>query len=75
LGLHEILGLAVREEDPASPAQKKDGEACGRGKRIGDGARARKQAMDRGRAGQMRRKGFEQVPFGRLHLNRAGRSR
>ncbi len=71
---HEVLGLGVGEEDPAIPGQDKDGETGGRGERVRCCSRPGKQGMDRGRALQMRRERFQEVPFPGFHPNRIGRS-
>jgi len=63
LAPHEVLGLGVGEEDPAIPGQDKDSETGGRGERVRRCSRPGKQAMDGGRALQMRREGFQETPF------------
>ncbi len=74
---HEVLALGVGEEDPAIPGQEKNGETgdrdC-RAERVGCCSRAGQEVMDRRRALQMRREGFQEVPFRRLHPHRIGRS-
>jgi hypothetical protein len=35
---HKILGLGIGEEDPATPAQQKDGKTGGRDERVRRGA-------------------------------------
>ena len=75
--LHEVLGLGVGEHDPAIPGQKENGETGGRDRRaerLGCCFRPGQEIMDRCRALQMWREGFQEMPFRRLHPNRIGRS-
>jgi len=74
---HEVLGFGVGEDDPAISGQQKDGETGGRDRRaerVGCCSRAGKEVMDRGRALQMRREGFQELPLLWFQRNRSGRS-
>jgi hypothetical protein len=73
----EILGFGVGEDDPAILGQKENGETGGRDRRaerLGCCSRPREEVMDRHRALQMGREGFQELPFRRFHPNPIGRS-
>ena len=67
---HEVVGFGIGEDDPAIPGQEKNGETGGRDRhaeRVGDCFHSAQEVMDRRRALQMRREGFQELPFRKLH--------
>jgi hypothetical protein len=74
---NEILSFGGGEDDPAILGQKENGETGGRDRRaerLCCCSRPGEEVMDRHRALQMRREGFQEMPFRRFHPNRIGRS-
>ncbi len=73
----EIFGFGIGEDDPAIPGQEKDSETGSRDRRaerVRCRSRPGEQQAKVARPLQMRRENFQELPFGRFHPNRAGRS-